>query len=126
FNTLFAPAPADDNAVSVVEFESKAIAVLETSFVSPFNANVFELLGTQGAVVYQDGKLSLRTSEYKDGWVIPDKLPETASPAIRMWLDGIACGAGILFDAERGTALTELLENAYRSHREQAIVAIPK
>ncbi|MDR1438879.1 MAG: Gfo/Idh/MocA family oxidoreductase, partial [Clostridiales bacterium] len=40
FNTLFAPAPADDNAVSVVEFESKAIAVLETSFVSPFNANV--------------------------------------------------------------------------------------
>ncbi|MDR3120734.1 MAG: Gfo/Idh/MocA family oxidoreductase [Clostridiales bacterium] len=124
FNTTCAPAPADDNAVSVVEFENKAIAVLETSFVSPFNSNVFELLGTEGAVIYQDGKLKLRTNEYKGGWVVPDKLPDALPAAMRMWLDAITLGTDILFDTERGTALTELLENAYRSHEQQKIVAI--
>jgi predicted dehydrogenase len=42
FNTTCSP-PGEDNAVSVVEFRHKAIAVLETSFVSPWSANCFEL-----------------------------------------------------------------------------------
>lgn len=125
FNTSYAPAPAEDNAVSVVEFENKAIAVLETSFVSPWQAGCFELLGTEGALISVDGVTKVRSKKFAvDGWVIPDKLPKTMPMAMQLWLDGILNGSPIPFDEERGRALTELLENAYRSDREQAIVKI--
>jgi predicted dehydrogenase len=124
FNNNYAPPSVDDNAVSVVEFEGNAIAVLETGFISAYSAGCFELLGTEGAVVQIDGKLKVRSNQFKDGWIIPDKLPDPRPPALRMWLDGIISGLAIPFDTERGIALTELLENAYVSHREQKIVCI--
>jgi predicted dehydrogenase len=125
FNTNYGPPPGEDNAVSVIEFKNKAIAVLETSFVSPWSANCFELLGTEGAIVSVDGQVKIRSKHYPvDGWVIPDKLPDATPMALRLWLDGISKGSPIPFDTERGEALTELLENAYRSHNEQAIITI--
>jgi 1,5-anhydro-D-fructose reductase (1,5-anhydro-D-mannitol-forming) len=125
FNTTYCPAPADDNAVSVVEFENNAIAVLETSFVSPFNADCFELLGTEGALVSIGKDVKIRSNKYDvKGWVIPDKLPDPLPMAMRMWFDGILTGSPIPFDTARGEALTELLENAYISHKEQRIVKI--
>lgn len=127
FNTSCAPAPADDNAVSVVEFDHQAIAVLETSFVSPWSAGCFELLGTEGALVSVDGVTKVRSTSFAvDGWVIPDKLPDGLPMPLQMWLDGIGSGTPIPFDESRGEALTELLENAYRSDREQRIVTIDK
>ncbi|MDR0313881.1 MAG: Gfo/Idh/MocA family oxidoreductase [Treponema sp.] len=125
FNTNCAPAQVpDDNAVSVVEFENKAIAVLETSFISPYQANCFELLGTEGAVVQVGNEIKVRSNKFKDGWYIPEKLPSPLPLPIRLWLDGIEKAMPIPFDLDRGIALTELLENAYISHNEQRIVAI--
>jgi predicted dehydrogenase len=124
FNTSYAPPNVDDNSVCVVEFENKAIAVLETSFVSPYQANCFELLGTEGAIVQADGKIKIRSNKFADGWYEPDKLPAQQPVAIRQWLDGIIDGAPILFDVDMGTALTELLENAYISDGEGRIVNI--
>jgi predicted dehydrogenase len=124
FNTTCCPPPADDNAVSVVEFENNAIAVLETGFVSPYSANCFELLGTEGAVVQVGDQIKVRSNRFKDGWFIPDTLPSPLPMAMRMWLDGIIDGKPIPFDTDRGIALTELLENAYISHKEQRIVTI--
>jgi len=125
FNTNYAPPPNDDNAVSVVEFENKAIAVLETSFISPWSANCFELLGTEGAVISVDGKVRMRSKHLlSEGWIIPDRLPDPLPMPLRLWLDGIISGSPIPFDTERGEALTELLENAYRSHQEQRIIEI--
>ncbi|NCC48239.1 MAG: Gfo/Idh/MocA family oxidoreductase [Clostridia bacterium] len=125
FNNSCAPAPVDDNSVSVVEFENKAIAVLETSFVSPWSAGCFELLGTEGALVSVDGVTKVRSTSFAvDGWVIPDKLPDNLPMPIQLWLDGISSGSPIPFDETRGEALTELMENAYRSDREQRIVTI--
>jgi predicted dehydrogenase len=125
FNTTYCPPPADDHAVSVVEFENNAIAVLETGFISPYNANCFELLGTEGAVVRVGTQIKVRSNKFKDGWFIPDRLPDPLPLSMRMWLDGIIDGKPIPFDTERGIALTELLENAYISHKEQRIVTIP-
>jgi predicted dehydrogenase len=126
FNTNYAPAPADDNAVSVVEFENNAIAVLETGFVSPYNGNFFELLGTEGAVTAVGDQIKVRSNQFKDGWFIPDKnkLPDAQPIALRQWLDGILYGKPIPFDTAKGIALTELLENAYKSHETQTIVKI--
>lgn len=124
FNTSYAPPPADDNAVSVVEFEGNAIAVLETSFVSPYQANCFELLGSEGAIVQVGNEVKVRSNKFADGWFTPDKLPSPLPMAMRLWLDGIEKGEPIPFDTKRGIALTELLENAYISHKEQRIVSI--
>lgn len=125
FNTNLCPAPADDNAVSVVEFENNAIAVLETSFISPWSADCFELLGTEGALVAVGKDVKIRSVKFDvDGWVIPDKLPDPKPAAMRMWLDGIINGTPIPFDTTKGEALTELLENAYKSHNEQRIITI--
>ena len=124
FNTSYAQPDNDDNSVSIVEFENKAIAVLETSFVSPYQANCFELLGTEGAIVQVGGEIKVRSSKYPDGWFIPDKLPAQQPVAIRQWLDGIIKGTPILFDVDMGVALTVLLENAYISDSKQSIVKI--
>lgn len=127
FNTNYCPEPADDNAVSLVEFENKAIAVLETGFVTPWSAGCFELLGTEGALVQVGGEIKLRSNKLDvDGWIIPDKhkLPDPKPMSMRMWLDGIKDGKPIPFDTKKGEALTELLENAYKSHNEQRIIDI--
>lgn len=125
FNTNYCPAPAEDNAVSVVEFENKAIAVLETSFTSPWQANCFELLGTEGALISVGNDVKVRSKKMGvDGWITPDKLPETKPMAMKQWFDGILNGTPIANDTARGTALTELLENAYKSHKSQTIVKI--
>ncbi len=116
FNNRCAPNGVDDNAVAVVEFENKAIAVLETSFISPYQANCFELLGTEGAIVQIGKDIKVRSNRFKDGWFTPDKLPEQLPAALRMWLDGIVSGKPILFDVDRAIELTVLLENAYRAN----------
>ena len=123
FNSTHAPQPVDDNAVSVVEFENNAIAVLETAFVSPWQANCFELLGTKGALIQIDGEVRIRSTSFDvEGWVIPDKLPSPLPMTMDMWFDAIENGSPIPFDTERGEALTELLEQAYVSDKEQRIV----
>jgi len=125
FNRSVCPPPGEDNAVSVVEFENKAIAVLETSFISPWQADCFELLGTEGAIVRVGKEVKIRSKSFGvDGWIIPDKLPDALPMAMDMWFGGIAHGTPIPFDTERGEALTRLLENAYISDKEQRIVAI--
>ena len=132
FNNNYAPNSVDDNSVSVVEFENKAIAVLETSFVSPFNANCFELLGTEGAIISTAKRLQgskvqdmmVRSNKFKDGWFTPDRLPDPLPVPIRIWLDGIVKGTPIPFDMDKGIKLTELLENAYISDKEQRIISI--
>ncbi|GHV03335.1 dehydrogenase [Spirochaetia bacterium] len=127
FTTTYCPPPADDHAVSVVEFENNVIAVLETSFVTPYLKKSFELIGSEGAIVQdEDGVIKVRSNKIKDGWFIPDanKLPSPLDASMRLWLDGIINGKAIPFDTAKGIALTELLENAYISHREQRIVKI--
>ena len=125
FNTTYAPPNVDDNSVCVVEFANKAIAVLETSFVSPYQAGCFELLGTEGAIVQVGADIKVRSDKVlADGWFTPDKLPPAQPIAIRQWLDGIINDTPIMFDADMGIALTELLENAYISDSGQKIVKI--
>ncbi len=124
FNNTCAPNGVDDNAVCVVEFVSKAIAVLETSFVAPHHGESFELLGSQGAIVQVGKEIKMRTDKIKDGWFTPDRLPDQQPSAIRQWLDGIEKGTPIAFDLQKAIALTELLENAYQSDCEQRIIPI--
>lgn len=124
FNNSVAPGGVDDNAVSVVAFENQAIAVLETGFISPYNSDCFELLGTEGAIISVKGQIKMRSKQVKEGWYIPDQLPAPLPPALRQWLDGILHDSPIPFDLDKALALTVLLENAYQADREQRIIPI--
>jgi predicted dehydrogenase len=125
FNTVCRPGGLEDNAVSVVEFENKAIAVLETGFVTPHSNSAIEILGTLGSIYMEQGKVRIYSEPSGvEGWVVPDKLPKDRPVALRQWLDGILYGSEIAFDLCGAIALTELLENEYKAHHEQRVVRI--
>jgi len=124
FNTLCCPAPLEDNAVSVIEFENGVIAVVETGFVTPWADSAFELQGTEGSVFCtMDNKVRVHSKKLGiDGWVTPDALPQELPHPIRQFLDGVLYDQPIPCSLDEGRALTELLEKEYIAHKTGATV----
>lgn len=113
----------EDNAVCTIEFENKAIAITETSFVSACCPGVLELHGTEGAVFIGGPDNTVRLMSKKvpgtlRGWVTPADLPPAMPRPIRIWTNALLEGTPIPFGLEDGIQLTELMEAAYRSFRE--------
>jgi predicted dehydrogenase len=95
---------------------------------SPFS---LELSGTEGSLVVggpEEKSVRIRSRKLDDGkaWIVPERLPDALPATARMWVEGVLRGAPIPFDTEQGTQLTELMEYAYKSHREGKQVEIPK
>ncbi|MCX5759095.1 MAG: Gfo/Idh/MocA family oxidoreductase, partial [Candidatus Hydrogenedentes bacterium] len=108
----------EDNAVSVVEFANKAIAVVETSFVSRHCPDILELHGTAGALFTggPDDSVQLMSDKVGGslrGWIRPADLPQALPRPIRIWADALMHGTPIPFGLDEGIQLTELMENAY-------------
>lgn len=117
----------EDNAVCTIEYENKAIAVVETGFVSTNSPFALEMHGTEGCLFVggADGKVSLFSKTYGSplgGWIISPQLPEALPSPIRQWISGITKGTKIHFGLEEGTQLTQLMEAAYISYNEKRIV----
>jgi 1,5-anhydro-D-fructose reductase (1,5-anhydro-D-mannitol-forming) len=126
FNT-YTNRPVEDNAVSVIEFENKAIAISETGFVSTNSPFSLELYGTEGSLLIggPENKVMLNSTKVNkelQGWITPSSLPKELPSALRQWVDGITKGTEIHFGLEEGIQLTELMENAYKSHKEGKVV----
>lgn len=119
----------EDNAVSVIEFENKSIAVSETSFVSTNSPFSLELSGTEGSLFVggpDEKHLAIRSTKLpsKD-WGTPPELPPASPAPIQIWVDAILRNGTIPFGLEEATQLTELMEYAYISHRDKRQVEIP-
>jgi predicted dehydrogenase len=113
----------EDNAVAVIEFESKAIGIVETSFVSTHCPQILELYGTEGVLLTggPENHVLLRSNKLGgklQGWIRPSDLPPALPRPIRLWVTGIREGTPIPFGLDEGTQLTALMEAAYLSHRE--------
>ncbi len=121
FNTRAGYA-VEDNAVCVIEFENKAIAVTETSLISGMNPDTLEVYGTRGVLLALDNTVRLRTEETMkktpDGWTELQPLPDEPLP-LRQFLDSALYGKPVQYGLKEGRELTELMENAYRAHRER-------
>ena len=114
----------EDNAVSVIEFQNKAIAIAETGFVSSHSPCALELYGTEGSLLIggPDGKVQMASNKLKttvEGWVAPFNLPKQLPSSIQQWIAGILNGEEIHFGLDEGIQLTELMEAAYISHDEK-------
>ncbi len=109
----------EDNSVCTIEFENKAIAISETSLVSPMTPAICEVYGTKGVVMAVDNDVRIKTQDnIEAGWVTPE-LPEELPHPIRQWLDGVLYGKEIRFGLTEGRELTELMEKAYIAHEEK-------
>ena len=127
YNTL-TDKPVEDNAVNLIEFANKAVAIVETSFVSYNTPGAFEVYGTEGTLLANGGdvKLCCKTlNEYCRGFVTVTNLPPALPAPMTLFLDALTKDGPIPFGLDAGIALTELLENAYIAHREQTMVDIP-
>jgi len=112
----------EDNSVCLIEFASKAIAIVETSFVSSHSPGMLELYGTEGTLLIggPDGRAQIRSNKIASsvqGWIAPSELPKPLPPPLRQWASGVLTGEPIHFGLDEGMQLTELMANAYRSHR---------
>lgn len=114
----------EDNTISTIEFENGAIAVAETSLVSPMCPQIFEVYGTKGVILCIDNDIKIKTTDsmkfLKDGWMEP-KLPEALPHPTRQWVEAILYGGPNRYDQYEARMLTALMENAYiadREHRE--------
>lgn len=120
----------DDNSVAVIEFESGALGVVETSFVSTHSPFALEVYGTEGAILVggpDDGVwVRSRVNQGKiEGWIRPDRLPEADPSPLSQWLTAIAGGQPPKISLQDGRDLTELMEAATRSHREGRPIELP-
>ena len=118
----------DENAVSIIEFENGIIGISETGFDSFSSPHRIEVYGTEGTIIEQDWKLSIRTresSETCEGFYEPKAEDNDASPIekfINACIDGTGTPDGLDLDA--AIALTQLLENAYISDRTNTTVTL--
>ncbi|MCJ7737261.1 MAG: Gfo/Idh/MocA family oxidoreductase [Anaerolineae bacterium] len=123
-NTFSDTYDIDDNSVIVVEFESKALGILDTAWVQQRTSpRPMEIYGTKGYVgSLADGGLILRSTELEpdgvQGFIKPANMPDALLTPMEQWVSAILHGTDMTITVEDGRNLTEMLEGAYRAARE--------
>lgn len=120
--------PIDDNSVIVVEFESKALGILDTAWVQRSGPNPMEIYGTKGYIGRDSsGGLLLRSTELEaegiQGFIKPTKLPDNQPMPMDQWISAILHGTEMTITVEDGRNLTEMLERSYQAARKGREVA---
>ena len=115
----------EDNAITMIEFESGAIAVNETSFVAYPDSYSLEIDGTKGAVRMLSPRegVEIRT-DFGDqrGWHVPTELPVAHASPINQWVTACHNGQDTEFGIDEAVELTRLMEAAYISQNERRAV----
>lgn len=80
----------DDNAVVLVEYESGALATLETGFLSNGSPFQLELYGTEGTVLIEEENVRIKSKHVDgEGWVTPEELPAALPMPMEQWVASI-------------------------------------
>lgn len=111
--------PVEDNAISLIEFKSGAIAVNETSFVAYPDSYSIEIDGTKGGYRMLSPRegVEIRSDELDErGWQAAEELPAPGISPINQWISACISDTPIEFGVNEALQLTELMDAAYRSH----------
>lgn len=117
----------EDNAITMIEFESGAIAVNETSFVAYPDSYSLEIDGMKGAIRMLSPREGIEIrSDLADqkGWHTPEVLPEAHPSPINQWISACQNGSDTEFGIDEAVELTRLMEAAYISQDEKRSVTI--
>ncbi len=111
-----------------MEFENGIIGIAETGFISSDSPDSFEIYGSEGALIRNNGEIKFRSRKiapYTNDWVRP-ALPQGDPAPIVQFVD--ACinktGSPDLLGIDDAIDLTRLLENAYIGNRTNTIVTL--
>lgn len=121
----------DDNSVALIEFQNKALAILDISWVHRAGANPIELFGTEGSLIIGSagGRMNIISTKLSshgiEGWITPTKLPDPAPMPMRQWLDAITKGSPTLINIEDGRNLTEIIQACTIASNEGRSVDFP-
>ena len=99
----------EDNAVTVMQFDSGALAVNETGFVSGYAPVVFEVHGEQGYVRMENDRIVKRTKATEGVEVEIERLRSAPMPLVQFLTGQPLPGCGI----EDALALTHMMVMAY-------------
>ena len=111
--------PVDENAVSLIEFENGAIGVSETSFLAYSAPYTIEVHGTEGILLWnnKDGAKykTKETAKVFNGFIIPDRLPESSENPIDAFVNACVDGNDIPeeYGVKSAIDLARLLEATY-------------
>jgi len=110
----------EENAVCLIEFENKAIAINETSFLSKNSPFAFELYGTKGSLTI--GGMGILLNVDQKLVIEKEQLPAAAPMPINQFLNVLKGTGDITFGIQDAVELTELMDRAYISYRENRMV----
>ncbi|QKS69814.1 Gfo/Idh/MocA family oxidoreductase [Paenalkalicoccus suaedae] len=107
---------ADDVAAAIVAYESGALGILETSFLSGGSPFQLELYGTKGTVMIEGTTVRLREGrgEWQD---VTDQVQADPMP-FEQWVALVESGVAPTITERDMLALTEINEAAKLSHKE--------
>ncbi|RZT23746.1 Gfo/Idh/MocA family protein [Fictibacillus sp. BK138] len=109
----------DDNAVVMVEYESGAMGIIETGFLSFGSPQQLELYGTEGTLMIEGENVRIKSKHLNtDEWVTPEKLPQTIQSAMEQWEEAIQNGKKPSITKEDVLNLTAINEAAAASNKE--------
>ena len=116
--------PIDDNSAVVIEFESGALGILDTSWVHRAGPNPYEIYGTEGYMslgAAPGSGLLLNSTQLKagdiQGYISPTNLPKALPMPMDQWVSAILHGTPMHITVEDGRNLTEMLEGIYIAAR---------
>lgn len=119
----------DEAATATIEFENGAVCTGETSFVTFHTPGSVEIYGSDATLISIGDEVKVygkALSPYvgRNGVtpVLPDKMPIPLVLFIEACVNGTGTPNG--FGPRDGVELTRLLENAYRSNRENRIITL--
>ncbi|KMJ57560.1 dehydrogenase [Bacillus sp. LL01] len=110
----------DDNAVAIVEYQSGALGILETGFVSSGSPFQLEVYGTEGTLMIEDSSIRIKSVNLEEGWHSPSEaeLPENAPSAMMQWVSEIRTGKKPDISHQDAYLLTLINDAARRSNEE--------
>ncbi|WP_404454706.1 Gfo/Idh/MocA family oxidoreductase [Virgibacillus necropolis] len=109
----------DESAAVLVDYESSALGIVETSFLSHGSPFQLELYGTEGTLLCKDGSIQLKSIHHGDGnWVdITDELPMVPKP-MKQWVAKIQDSIEPSITKKDVIDLTRINDAAALSHLE--------
>lgn len=114
----------DDNMIAVVEFRSKALGILDVSWVHRCGPNPLELYGTDGFLSIEMGpgpRVWLESTQLDaagvKGPIAPTNLPAALPTPMEQWIAAIRHGSAMTITIEDGWNLTQLMEGCYTAAR---------
>jgi len=114
----------DDNSVAVVEFESGALGIIETGFLSNGSPFQLELYGTEGTLLIEDNQIRIKSKQLGEGWNTPDLLPEALPMPMEQWVNEIISGKATTITVKDIVGLTLVNQAAVLSQGQNRRVEV--